>query len=90
MQGTVPLPYLKPNGVLNADPSPYHNITLGQLAGDVTSGGYVKAHAMASGNFGLIPNLNITPTMTVVDGKPVLELTDDDIALAEDLFRHEW
>lgn len=42
---------------------------------------------MAAGEFGLIPSLNITPIKSTVDEKPVLELTDEDIALADDLFR---
>lgn len=87
-RGTAPLPYLKPSSYFNADPSPYHNLALGQLGGDVTKGGFVKAHAIAAGDFGLIPSLNITPAKTIVDGKPVLELTDDDVAKAEDLFRN--
>lgn len=47
----------------------------------------MRAHAMAVEEFGLIPRLSINPLKFVVDGKPVLELTDADVALAGDLFR---
>lgn len=41
---------------------------------------------MAAIEFGLIPNLLITPIKSTVDGKTVLELTNEDVALAKDLF----
>lgn len=86
--GTAPLPNLRPNNVFTSAPSPYPELALGQLAGDVAVGGFVRAHALGAGEFGLIPSLDITPSKLVVDGKPFLELTDEDVARAEDLFRH--
>lgn len=41
---------------------------------------------MAAGEFGLIPSLPITPLKLTIDGKPVLELTDADVALAGTCF----
>lgn len=76
---TAPLPNLRPDSVFNADTSPYANLSLGQLADDVTLGGFVCAHAMVAGEFDLVPNLHITLLKSVVDGKLVLELIDKDV-----------
>lgn len=84
--GTALLPNLQPDSVFTDDPSPYPDLALGQLAGDATLGGFVHAHAMAAGEFGLISSLPITLLKSTVDGKPILELTDEDVTMAEDLF----
>lgn len=83
---SAPFSHLHINGEFTADPSPYPQLALGQIAGDVTKGGFVRSHALDAGEFGLLPNLNINPNKSVVDGKPVLELSDEDVAHAEDFF----
>lgn len=85
--GSMLLPHLRPNNTFIAYPSLYPNLALGQLAGDVTNGGFVRNHAMEAGEFGLVPSLPITPQRSTINGKPVLELSDNDVALAEDVFR---
>lgn len=82
--GIAPLPNLRPDSEFTAEPSPYPNFALGLLAGDVTSGEFVRAHAVMAGEFSLVPSLPITLLKSTIDGKPVLELTDND---AEEIFR---
>lgn len=52
----------------------------------ITNGGFVCAHAMDAGEFGLLPSLHITPVRSTVDGNPVLEPSDKDIAITEEVF----
>lgn len=41
---------------------------------------------MQTGEFGFVPSLPITPIKFTIDGKPVLELTAKDMAIAEGIF----
>lgn len=72
MAGTDSLPNLRPNSVFTSKPSPYPNHALGQLAGDVTTGGFIRAYAMAVGEFGLVPRFPIIPLKSIVDGNQFL------------------
>lgn len=62
-------------------------MSYGQISGDITHPGFVKSHALAAGQFGLIPNIPVKPIKSIVDGEIIIEIPDNDIPAVEAMFK---
>lgn len=86
MAGRLTPPAARLNDKLANEPSSYPNVSIEQLAENITNWGFVRTHATAVRSFGLIPSLSIKPTTTTVDGKPAVGMTEPGTLIAKEIF----